>query len=100
MVRNIRNYWVIAANQAQTHERRRPSQSRSCPRSPLAVPANTKEHSLCQDFVRITCTKRHNAHIILNIMGCQLRSGCKDVPANTMYNTHHEVVGNTPFRFP
>ena len=43
MVQNIRNNWVIAANQAQTDERRRPSQSRSESRSPLlTVPANSK----------------------------------------------------------
>ena len=43
MVPNIRNNWVIAANQAQTDERRRPSQSRSESRSPLlTVPANSK----------------------------------------------------------
>ena len=63
MVQNIRNNWVIAANQAQTDERRRPSQSRSESRSPLAVPANPKEHAPCPCFVPHV-QKRHSAHII------------------------------------
>ena len=63
MVQNIRNNWVIAANQAQTDERRRPSQSRSESRSSLAVPANPKEHAPCPCFVQHV-QKRHSAHII------------------------------------
>ena len=35
-----------------------------------------------------------------SIMGGQLRSGCKGVPANTIYTTHPELVSSTQFQFP
>ena len=93
MVRNIRNIWILLqirhkhTNEgAHLRRGRVPDLHWLCRRTP-------KSNRFAKKGIVLTLYAS-------SIMGCQLRSGCKGVPANTIYTTHPELVSSTQFQFP
>ena len=100
MVRNIRNIWILLqirhkhTNEgAHLRRGRVPDLHWLCRRTPKSMHL---AHALYRMYKKGIVLTLYTSCI----MGCQLRSGCKGVPANTIYTTHPELVSSTQFRFP
>ena len=93
MVRNTRNIWILLqirhkhTNEvAHLRRGRVPDLHWLCRRTP-------KSNRFAKKGIVLTLYAS-------SIMGCQLRSGCKGVPANTIDTAHPESVSSTHNRFP
>ena len=100
MVRNIRNIWILLqirhkhTNEgAHLRRGRVPDLHWLCRRTPKSMHL---AHALYRMYKKGIVLTLYTSCI----MGCQLRSGCKGVPANTIYTTHPELVSSTQFQFP